>query len=175
MPLLWRTGSAVPEGRQVGPNLFQPFEVEVRHREPLTLAHRCEDLAPGIDDHRVTPEAKSGLGLSELIGSKDEALILNRPRPDQHLPMVPTRGLGERRRDREDLDSAIDQMPEQLGKPEVVTDGEAYLDRACTEGGRLGPRCLVIGLAVGVPSDIDVEHMDLGVGSQRLAVRTKHH
>ena len=60
-----------------------------------------------------------------LVGGHDEDLVLDRPGPQQHFPVIAAGGLGEGRRDHDDLGSTVDQAAEQFGEPEVVAGGLA--------------------------------------------------
>ena len=60
--------------------------------------------------------------------------------------------------------------PVQLGEAEVVTDGQPDVEVADRRGDDVLARLLVGGLAVGDPARVDVEHVDLAVDREVLAV-----
>ncbi len=47
-----------------------------------------EHQPPGIDDHRAPAAAVTGRMRADLVGRDHEALVLDRPGPQQHLPVV---------------------------------------------------------------------------------------
>ena len=62
--------------------------------------------------------------LADLVGGEDEGLVLDRPRPQQHLPVVAAAGQRERGGHGEQAGAAHGEDPVQLGEAEVVTDGQ---------------------------------------------------
>ena len=60
--------------------------------------------------------------LAELVGGDDEDLVLDRPRPQQHLPVVAPGRDREGRGDREQAGPAHGEDPVELGEAEVVAD-----------------------------------------------------
>ena len=69
-----------------------------------------------------------------------------------------------------DAGAAHGEDPVQLGKAKVVADAEADDRVAERSGDDLVARLLVVGLAVGDAADVDVEHVDLAVDREVLAV-----
>src|SRR5205814_2305848 len=65
--------------------------------------------------------------------------------------------------------------PVELRKAEVVTDGHAERDAGERRAHDLLTRLLALGLAVGDPADVHVEHVDLAVGRVVLAIRPDQH
>lgn len=111
------------------------------------------------------------LGGAELVGGDHEALVLDRARPEQHLPVV---AAGDRREGRghgKYVGSEVEQRPEQLGESQVVTDGHSELGGTQGRGDHLIAGCLGVRLAVLDPADIDVEHVDLAIARHVAAVR----
>ena len=109
--------------------------------------------------------------LADLVRGEDEGLVLDRPRPQQHLPVVAAGGAREGRGDGEQAGAAHGEDPVELGEAQVVTDAEpdarARRPRAVTSS---VAGLLVLGLAVGDAADVDVEHVDLAVDGEVLAV-----
>ena len=84
-----------------------------------------EHHAPGVDDRRAAEGAVVRRRLADLVGGEDEELVLDRPRPQQHFPVVAAGGEGEGRGDGDQPGAAQGEDPEELGEAEVVTDGQA--------------------------------------------------
>ena len=63
--------------------------------------------------------------LADLVRGEDEDLVLDRPRPQQHLPVVAPGGRGEGRGHGDQPGAAHGEDPEELGEAQVVADGEA--------------------------------------------------
>jgi hypothetical protein len=70
----------------------------------------------------------------------------------------------------EDAGAAQGEDPVQLGEAQVVADAEAEGEVAERRRDDLLARLLVLGLAVGDAADVDVEHVDLAVGGEVVAV-----
>ena len=81
--------------------------------------------APRVDDHRAPAGADAGRGLADLVGGDHEALVLDRPRAQQHLPVVARGRLGERGRDGEHRRALDGEDPRQLREAQVVADRQA--------------------------------------------------
>ena len=62
---------------------------------------------------------------ADLVGGEDEGLVLDRPRPQQHLPVVAPGGSGEGGGHGEQAGAAQGEDPEELREAQVVTDAEA--------------------------------------------------
>ena len=85
--------------------------------------------------------------------------------------MVAAGGRGEGRGHGEQAGAAQGEDPEQLREAQVVTDAEA--ERSSSPTGAVtisAPGLLVLGLAVGDAAGVDVEHVDLAVDGEVLAV-----
>src|SRR6185503_20456082 len=92
------------------------------------------------------------------------------------LPMSAARGCGECRRRRKNLRAVCTHLPKELGKTDVITDGEAEAtDRRVDDHG-IAPGAHAGGLAMTFrPAwHIDVEEMDLVVPGHAFAVRGKY-
>ena len=63
--------------------------------------------------------------LTDLVGGEDEGLVLDRPRPQQHLPVIAAGGRGEGGGNGEDAGAAQGEDAEELREAQVVTDAEA--------------------------------------------------
>src|SRR5918997_183242 len=124
-----------------------------RSRGPRARPSPCR--APG----RARPPAGADPGrrLADLVRRDDEALVLDRPRAQEDLPVVARRRLGERGRDGDHRRALDGEDPRQLGEAEVVADRQPEL-RAIRElrRDRLVSRRLVLGLAVRAAADLDV-------------------
>ena len=62
--------------------------------------------------------------LADLVRGEDEGLVLDRPRPQQHLPVVAAGGDGEGRGHGDQTGAAQGEDPVELGEAQVVTDGQ---------------------------------------------------
>src|SRR5437588_3348486 len=94
----------------------------------------------------------------DLVGRDHEALILDRARPHQHLPVIARRRQGERRRDRDYVGSPADQRAVQLRKADVVTDAESNPGAVPELGyGDLVAGLLLAGLLICDAVDLDVK------------------
>ena len=84
--------------RQLLPHGLYASRVELgQHDAHAFVAHR-QHLAPGVDDHAVAVGAAAVLVHAALRRRDHVALVLDRPRAQQQLPMRESGGVGERRR-----------------------------------------------------------------------------
>ena len=111
-----------------------------------------------------------GRRLADLVRGDHEDLVLDRARPQQHLPVVAAGGRGEGGWHRDQASPAQRQDPVELGEAEVVADGQPEVGIAERGGDDLLAGFLELGLAVGDPADEDVEHVDLAVEGEVRAV-----
>src|SRR5918997_435151 len=118
-------GPAVGKRRELGAEAVKVVKVERREGEAVAVRARGEDRPPGVHYHgpSVGP-ATVGLP-APLCGRDHKRLILNRPRPEQQLPVILAGLQGERRRDRQNLGAAQRQETVQLWETHVVADREA--------------------------------------------------
>ena len=86
-------------------------------------------VAPGVDDRRVAVGVEVRRRLADLVGGEDEGLVLDRPRAQQHLPVVAAGGGGEGRGNGEEAGAAQGEDPVELGEAQVVTDAQARRSR----------------------------------------------
>ena len=131
-----------------------------------------DDAAPRIDHQRMAEGLAAVLVLAALRGREHVAAVLDGAGAHQHVP-VRLAGLpGEGRRDGEERGAGLGQRPVERGKAQVVADRQAEpAPRQVVQHRELaGPVAsrLAIALAVG---EIDVEHVDLVVARDDLAVR----
>ena len=82
---------------------WQPVQVEVGDGEPGTVRHLGEDRPPRVDHHAAAEAGAAGVVVAGLTGRRHVALVLDRPRPQQHLPVVPPGVHHERRRDHQQV------------------------------------------------------------------------
>ena len=75
-----------------------------------TFAALCHDRAPGVDDHRVSEGGSLLVVPAGLGGRRHVALRLDRPRPQERLPVRQPRRHRERRRVRQDVGTAPRQV-----------------------------------------------------------------
>ncbi|KAF1070851.1 MAG: hypothetical protein GAK45_00681 [Pseudomonas citronellolis] len=86
----------------------------------LTLVAFGQDTAPGIDDSRLPPGFPASRMTAALPGGQYVALRLDRPGPQQDLPMRGAGHGGERRGRAEQLGTGFAQQRVQLGEAQVV-------------------------------------------------------
>ena len=96
--------------------------------------------APGVDDRRVPVGVEVRRRLADLVGGEDEGLVLDRPRAQQHLPVVAAGGRGEGGGDGDQTGAAHGEDPVQLGEAQVVADGQPDAQLAERRGDDLGAR-----------------------------------
>ncbi len=151
-------------------------EVNVHESEAGVGACVGQDFAPGRDGERMAVGAAVGAGgvvrvQARLRGGEDEAARLDRAGADQGFPM---RGAGDRREGgggEDDLRARLGEYPVEVGKADVVADGETE----CRKGGAgdhgAGAGAVGGGFAIRLGGgDVDVEHVDLVVAGGDLAV-----
>ncbi len=108
-----------------------------------------------------------------LVGRDHEALVLDRARPHEHLPVVARGGQRERRGDRQHVGAAQREDPVQLREAHVEADAHAERGAGLQPGdddlvtGVLGRR-----LRVERPVDLDVEQVDLAIHRLHRPVAT---
>ena len=95
-----------------------------RRRSTRSSGGDGEHHAPGVDDRRAPEGAEVRRRLADLVGGEDEGLVLDRPRPQQHLPVVAAGGQGEGRGDGDQAGAAHGEDPVELGEAEVVADAQ---------------------------------------------------
>ena len=133
-----------------------------------------QHLAPRIDHDRVPVRPATFLGAaprSPLRGRQDEALLLDRPRSQQHLPVRATGHLRERRRHADDLRAERHQPAVELGEPDVVADREPDAPQVGVVRDELLSRGEERGLAQRwLAGQVDIEQVDLAIARDDLAV-----
>src|SRR5450830_165045 len=99
--------------------------VNVADNKAFPLGQHAEDIAPGIDQHAVTPGAATVDVLAALRRRQHITLVFNRAGAQQQLPVRLAGGVGKRRRYHNQR--AIAHGPVQLGKTQVVAHRQANL------------------------------------------------
>ena len=98
-----------------------------------TRVRRLRHHGPPRVDHHAPPEAAPArVVVADLAGRDHVALVLDRPGPQQHLPVVATGVGGEGRRHQQHAGAGDGQLPVQLGEAQVVADRQA--DRDALDG-----------------------------------------
>src|SRR5579871_6335041 len=92
-------GAVVAQRGHAATRLGDPGEVELGRNDCRLLAPVGQDLAPGIDDQRMTPALAAALMRAALRRGQHEAAGLDRAGADQDLPMRAAGGDGEGRGD----------------------------------------------------------------------------
>ena len=82
------------------------------------------------------------------IGTNDKYLILHRPRPQQQLPMIPTRSGSKGRWCRHHLSTGIRQLAIELGKAQVITDTHTQSTELSLGHHHIASAAIIIGLAI---------------------------
>src|SRR6185312_3056116 len=135
-----------------------------------------QHLAPGVDDDRASEAVVIAWRAPDLVRGHHERLVLDRAGADQNLPVRLAGDLRERCRQRDDARALHREDPVELWEAQVVADGQP--ERGVS--GRLRQddvlaRLLGLGLAVLLPGDHDIEHVDLAVDALDLTVGTDVH
>ena len=116
-------------------------------------------------------ESKCGGALPTWLGARTKSLVLDRPRPQQHLPVVAAGGSGEGGGDGEQAGAAQGEDPVELRESGGRSRRSARRSSSPTGAATISlARLLVLGLAVGDAAGVDVEHVDLAVDGEVLAV-----
>src|SRR5437764_5890325 len=113
--------------RQRGQLLAEPLlggQVELGADHALAVAGKRQQLPACVDDRRVPVGGVMRRRLADLVRREDECLVLDRPGPQQDLPVGAPGGQGEGRGDREQQRAARGEAAEELGEAQVVTDGQ---------------------------------------------------
>ncbi len=155
---------------QLGADLDLALEIELGADVVLAVGGLREHDTPGVDDHRASARAQpAGMG-SDLVGGDHERLVLDRARTHEHLPVIAGGRQGEGRGQGKDPRAGHGEDAKQLGEAQVVADRQAQIDarRAGLAGGGLAEHDLLagqldVGLAVGAPVDVYVEHVQLAI------------
>ena len=142
----------------------QRREIEVGDDRRLAVGRAGQHEAPRVDDHRAPAGAQAAGMVSDLVGGDHEALVLDRPRPEQHLPVV-ARGR-ERERGRHGDHVARRAPPGSGTAPGSAGRSRCSARARCRRELRdhdLVTGLLGVGLGVHGSVDLDVEQVDLAV------------
>ena len=136
---------------------------------------RClgDDRAPRIDDHRAAEGRLAGRS-ADLRRGEDVRGVLDRPRPEQDLPVVATSALGEVGRDGQDRRAGQRERAVELREAQVVADRQA--DGGAVDVGRDQPVAGRHPGRLGVDRaglDRDVEQVDLAIPRGDRSVRAR--
>ena len=113
------------QGR-AAPHAVLVREVQPREREALLVAALGDDHAPRIDDRaRGRSCARDGPCAPTLRRRHHVDLVLDRARPQQHVPVILPGLEREGRRDGDHARALRRMRAVQLGEAQVVTDAEA--------------------------------------------------
>src|SRR5690242_7669022 len=94
------------ECRQLPPDVGEALGLCVAYHEALAFRTHVDDHPPRIDQHRVSPRAPAARVRAGLGGGEHVALVLDRPRTKQRLPVSLSGARGERSRYDEQRDVA---------------------------------------------------------------------
>ena len=100
-------------------------EVEVGGDEALARRGRWRARCPRGRRSRSGRRSRNAAAPCRLVRGEDEGLVLDRPRPQQNLPVVAAGGRGEGGGHRDQPGAAHGEDPEELGEAKVVADGQA--------------------------------------------------
>ena len=146
--------------------------IDLGHDDAGLGAALGEDAAPGVDDQRMAEGLAAVLVLAALRGREHEAAVLDRAGAHRARANAPRRSAGEGRRDRQERGAGLGQRAVERGEAQVVADGQAEpAPRQVGDHGELAGAVaarFAIALAAG---EIDVEHVDLVVARDDLALR----
>src|SRR5262249_13391416 len=115
----------VTQAGQLAPDPLQAGTVDLGQNDALTLSRTCHHRAPGIDEHRAGVVGEPVRAHASLVGGQEIALVLDRARAAEHVPVGGARGEGEGGRDEENLRAGPNQAAVELREAKVVADREA--------------------------------------------------
>ena len=103
-------------------DLCQVLQVDHRCRNTHSIAHLVENTAPRIDDHGMAIAlSEPAVTVFANLGRRQHVtLILDRSRPQQHVPMIRSRSLRKGCRDGENVGTGYSQISIELGKAQIV-------------------------------------------------------
>src|SRR5262249_2899825 len=144
-------------------------QVQIGNRDAHRVRRLCDDRSPRIDDHAATVTGPARVVVTDLGSGHHVALVLDRARPQQYLPVVTTGMHHKGRRHDQDIRARDGETLVEFREAQVIADRQAELyvfdwcdDRLHTR--RHGAR-LVVGDATG---DLHVVQMDLSIdGGER--------
>src|SRR5262249_62391685 len=140
----------------------------------LTASGTAPLRAPGTADHRAAIVGEPVRAHAGLVGGQEIALVLDRARAAEHVPVGGARGEGEGGRDEENLRAGPNQTAVELREAKIVADGEAEDAELGGHHHGLGPRGARVRLAHGdPPGEIDVEQVHLAIACEEIATGTE--
>jgi len=110
------------QGRQALSYRPQFLKTDVCCDKPPTILEPLNDLAPGINDHGISPGFPIAVVSAELGRSYEITGILDGSRLEQGCPMRKTRAMGKCRWDNQDFGAIVNECSIQFGKSQVITD-----------------------------------------------------
>ena len=147
-------------------------QVHFRDRTAAAARHALQNPSPVVDDHAVAVSLTSARMEARLRGRENITQILDRPRPQQGLPVRPPRGRGKRRGHHQQLRARGAQVPVQLREAHVVAHRKAEPARRGVHHGRGSSRGDVPRFAVRLDAtgNINIEQVNLVVTGGTPAV-----
>ncbi len=162
-------GAAVGERRQRRANPLDSRQVGLGEDVALAVGGLGQDDPPRVHDHRPSARVLPGGVGPVLVGGDHVQLVLDRPGPQQDLPVVAGGGEREGGRDGDQLGAPDGEDPVQLREAQVVADRQPQTRVPP------GPRQhdlltgkLELGLPVAPAPDFHVEHVELAVDGPDL-------
>ena len=111
------------QARQLGADAILSRKVKLSDGYALSIGTVGKDCSPRINDQRMTI-GRPTRAVSSLLGSSEhEALVLDRPRTQEHVPVVLAGVQREGRWYAQHSGASRYQATIELRKAEVVTDG----------------------------------------------------
>src|SRR5262249_40879844 len=160
----------VRERRQLRADVLEVRAVELGGNHGWLVRGLRDDQPPWIRDQRSPVRRLAGQRLADLRGGGDVALVLDRTRAHEDVPVVLTGRCREMRRNGYQLGSFERKDAIQLREADVVADGQPDAPVLDAHDDGLVTGFLRLRLAVRDAADLDVEQVDLPVGRDDRSV-----
>lgn len=160
---------------KIAAHCLQTTEVNFRKDNPFAPGCRCDHLSPRIDDQRMSPHFRTAFDRAGLCRGHHPALVFNRPRAEQGLPMRLARGRREGRRYEQNFRSLDKKSAVDLWETKIVTNGEPKSPYFGLYADDIGAGLHAFRFPfLDTTRQIDVEEMDLSIDTEPLAARPKN-
>ena len=122
-------------------------DFEAGMQDGFFLSGRCQNFAPGVNDHRMSAQLEAAAWSAAVIG-KDENLIFDRPGPAKCLPVhQPFNWPGCRQKEYGNIFKR--QQPDQFAKAQIIADDGGAFDAVEHERGDSVSGCEIQVFATG--------------------------
>ncbi len=136
--------------------------------------HR-QHVAPRVDDHAVAPGAAAVFMRAALRAAHDVSEVFDGAGAQQHFPMLFAGGVGECGGQQVGIARGrLRQRPKQLGKAQVVADGESHAPAFAVERHGLGAGGNAVGFGVALSAALEGEQVHFVVARGQFARGVEH-